>query len=167
PILSTDRRRRPPGPAAAEPRGGGAARGRRLHLCAVERGPARLGGPGGLGGDRARAARATTLDIDGAARCAEWRAPPPRSFPGRGDAAGWQLAAGLPAVVCAHHPRAGHRAARGLRQRSSGLHRSGGIVRVEIAIAAYCVIARRGLASGRPWMDVAAWAVTAPCILLD
>ena len=48
---------------------GGAAQGRRLHLRAVERDPARLGGPGGLGRDRACAARAAILDADGAARC--------------------------------------------------------------------------------------------------
>lgn len=40
-----------------------------LHLRAVERDPARLGGPGGLGRDRACAARAAILDADGAARC--------------------------------------------------------------------------------------------------
>ena len=56
-------------------------------LRAVERGAARLGGPGRLGRDRARAARATALDIDGAARRPERRAAPPRPLPGRGGGA--------------------------------------------------------------------------------
>ena len=68
PTVPTHRWRRPPGPPAAESGRGGAAQGRRLHLRAVERDPARLGGPGGLGRDRACATRAAILDADGAAR---------------------------------------------------------------------------------------------------
>src|SRR4029450_12493544 len=49
----------------------------------------------------------------------EWAPPPPRSLPGGGDGARRPPAAGLPAVVRAHHPRTRHRAARGFRQRSS------------------------------------------------
>src|SRR5262249_61964439 len=86
----------------------------------------------------ARADRATALDADGAARCAQRRPAPPRSFPGGSDGARRPLAAGLSGVVRSHHPRAGHRATRRFRQRSSRPHGSGKIrIRVDLIATIY------------------------------